>query len=381
MYFSRFGFLSFLSVLVFITSCAASAPPKMVPVPDVIGLFGNDGYSLLKDEGYTNVTLESIEDKRVMMKSQWLIIDQNPTEIAEGKTSTAITLTVTRPRDAYDIRALRLVRESDSNFSAEDAITAMVDDATICVESGTEYVVISFPSESISEPVSGTCAEYSPDESPQAQSEADDVTSPEEESTPHAAESSAYDGDEYARFVYEDWLASYGLGPDETFADMDLDEDVLLKHIVKLTSPADGTIIAILSMRAANVDPEEASQLANSQLNIVDSSVTKLIVESSDGEIVGTSGEIYERKATDSGLEGLYAQTACDLYAKRAFPYGVKMHWIVGKLAEDIRADEVFMKVEATVTNQYGAKLKGVNVECYVSGTNDNPKVTDFLYY
>lgn len=353
----------------------------MVPVTDVVGLFGDDGYSTLKDEGYTNVSLESAEDKRIIMKSQWLIIDQDPAEIVEGKTGTAITLTVTRPKNAYDIRALRLVSESDSTLSADNATTTMIDDRTVCVESGSQYLSISFPEESMTEPVSGTCADYSPAESPEDSDSEDATTELEEETSPQATEPVPYDGSEYAQFVYERWLASYFLEPHETFADMELDEVVLLKRVIDVKSPEEGTIVAILDLKATDVDPAEASQLANSQLNIVDSSVETLIVESSDGEIVGTSGEIFERGATDAGLTGTYAQAACDMYAQREFPYGVKVHWIVGKLAEEVRTDEIFMKVEATVTNQYGAKMKGVNLECYVSGTNDNPKVTDFLYY
>lgn len=81
-------------------------------------------------------------------------------------------------------------------------------------------------------------------------------------------------------------------------------------------------------------------------------------------------------------IEATEAQAFCDNYATLMFPYGVKMHWVMGKLAEEPReGGGWFLKVEATVTNEYGAKQSGVNVECHVSGTNGAPQMDDFLYY
>lgn len=85
--------------------------------------------------------------------------------------------------------------------------------------------------------------------------------------------------------------------------------------------------------------------------------------------------------ATSTGLEVSEARTACEAYAKEQFPFGVKMHWIVGRLAEEIQEDQWFLKVEATVTNVYGAKEKGVNVECLVAGTKDFGIVSAFNAY
>jgi len=75
------------------------------------------------------------------------------------------------------------------------------------------------------------------------------------------------------------------------------------------------------------------------------------------------------------------AKNACDTTADREFPYGVKLHWITGKLAEQKTEVGWFLKVTATVTNMYGAKQKDVNVECHVSGTNGSPLMDDFLAY
>src|SRR5699024_9037324 len=105
-----------------------------------------------------------------------------------------------------------------------------------------------------------------------------------------------------------------------------------------------------------------------------------LMFESADGKIVGSNKEEDQRQTTNEGLGPTSAQATCDIFAKQEFIYGGKLHWITGKLAEDIREDEIFLKVTATVTNEYGTKMKGVNVECYVSGTDSNPQITDFLY-
>lgn len=110
---------------------------------------------------------------------------------------------------------------------------------------------------------------------------------------------------------------------------------------------------------------------------------TVLLIVSRPEPETEAAGTSTSEEATTGGLTATYAQTACDIAADATFPYGVKMHWMVGKLAEryDPETDEWFFKVTATVTNEYGAKMKGVNVECYVTGTNDNPQITNFLFY
>jgi hypothetical protein len=85
--------------------------------------------------------------------------------------------------------------------------------------------------------------------------------------------------------------------------------------------------------------------------------------------------------ATSGGLTATTAQVACDNYANQQFPYGYRPHWIVGVLAEEIQNDRWFLKVEADITDEYGAKAKGVNVECFVSGTAGAPVVDEFNAY
>lgn len=75
------------------------------------------------------------------------------------------------------------------------------------------------------------------------------------------------------------------------------------------------------------------------------------------------------------------AQTACSMYTENQFPYGVKLHWITGTLADQQTKDGWFLKVLATVTNGFGAKQKNVNVECHITGTDDAPVMAEWLAY
>jgi len=83
---------------------------------------------------------------------------------------------------------------------------------------------------------------------------------------------------------------------------------------------------------------------------------------------------------TPSGVQVYDARDLCDTYAQTQFPYGYKAHWITGNLAERIEEDTVFLKVQATITNQYKAK-RDANVECRVGGTAANPQLVEFNAY
>ena len=89
---------------------------------------------------------------------------------------------------------------------------------------------------------------------------------------------------------------------------------------------------------------------------------------------------VPQELATSTGLTASFAQSACEQYGEYQFPYGFKGHWILGRLAEEIQNDQWFLKVEATVTNEYDADRR-LNVECFVIGTNDAPTVASFNAY
>lgn len=75
------------------------------------------------------------------------------------------------------------------------------------------------------------------------------------------------------------------------------------------------------------------------------------------------------------------AMDACDNYTTAQFRYGVKVHRFTGVLANRPTDTGRFVKVLADVTNQYGAKMKGVNVECTVDGTDAAPVMTAWDFY
>lgn len=88
-------------------------------------------------------------------------------------------------------------------------------------------------------------------------------------------------------------------------------------------------------------------------------------------------------QATTGGLkDDGTGWTACDQRGEQEFPYGFDAHWVLGLLATEYHADtdEWYFKVEADVTNENGAE-QTINVECYVTGTEEAPVVTDFIAY
>ena len=84
--------------------------------------------------------------------------------------------------------------------------------------------------------------------------------------------------------------------------------------------------------------------------------------------------------ALSTGLTVTYAMAACNERGDQEFRYGYKPHWVLGLLAERIQNDQWFLKVQADVTNAYNATAS-VNVECYVTGTNEAPTVVEFFTY
>lgn len=206
------------------------------------------------------------------------------------------------------------------------------------------------------------------------------------------------------------WLASLGANdkndPSDTAAQSDA---ASVRENPQSLGDAPNQVGQLLSVAEANLQLENftVESVADSGKVIIDKGNWTVIEQKQNGDTVlltvskteddtpstnsdtPSDGGADSDEATSStqtttgGLTALTAQVTCDRAAEIAFPYGVKMHWVVGKLAERYNAetDDWFFKVEATVTNEYGAKMKGVNVECYVTGSEDNPEVTDFLYY
>ena len=77
-------------------------------------------------------------------------------------------------------------------------------------------------------------------------------------------------------------------------------------------------------------------------------------------------------------LESGKAWVAVKNYGEAAYPYGFKLHYLVGQLAQEAENKNTwYLKAECTVTNEYGAKQKGT-CEAEVTGTTDSPEVTAF---
>ena len=72
--------------------------------------------------------------------------------------------------------------------------------------------------------------------------------------------------------------------------------------------------------------------------------------------------------------------STCRQYGKQQYPYGFKTHDITGVIQDFTPKDDNtwFYKATTDVTNQYGAKAKGLNYECTVTGTTAAPQVIEF---
>lgn len=154
-------------------SNASDGPAGAVAVPDVVGLYGNEAKDLLKDLGF-KIDFESIDGEKVIRASKWIVVAQDP-EVDEAVDSAEVFLTVARPEDAQEIRAVRLVLDSlpqgDTTWDGATGNAVRVDESTMCVDrfyaagngaaqgDAAGFVIVSFPQEDLGQPKEGTCAE------------------------------------------------------------------------------------------------------------------------------------------------------------------------------------------------------------------------------
>lgn len=91
--------------------------------------------------------------------------------------------------------------------------------------------------------------------------------------------------------------------------------------------------------------------------------------------------EDRQRKQLEEKLDPVDAWEAAQNYGKQQYPYGFKLHYLVGRLAESPADDNTwFLKATCTVENQYGNKYDAT-CEAKVTGTSDNPRVISFNVY
>jgi hypothetical protein len=87
-------------------------------------------------------------------------------------------------------------------------------------------------------------------------------------------------------------------------------------------------------------------------------------------------------KTLAAKLAAIDAWLAVAQYGDNQYPYGFKLHYIVGVLAETAEDENTwFLKATCDVTNAYGTKTKNMTCEARVIGTNDRPEVIYFVVY
>lgn len=89
------------------------------------------------------------------------------------------------------------------------------------------------------------------------------------------------------------------------------------------------------------------------------------------------------KSALEQKLSTPAALSACRQYGKQQHPYGFKTHDITGVIQNFTPKDDNtwFYKATVDVTNQYGAKAKGLTYECTITGTTAAPQVIEFNVY
>lgn len=145
------------------------------------------------------------------------------------------------------------------------------------------------------------------------------------------------------------------------------------------TDPAAGEEVSAGSKVILNV--AEATERLEAEQAAADEAAAK---EKAEREAERAKAEEEARaKAAESAAQPLSEDNArpyCLDYADNSFPYGIKVHYMMGVLAEKETDTGWFMKYEATITNEFGAK-RDANIECHMSGTNGAPVMDDFLAY
>lgn len=105
-----------------------------------------------------------------------------------------------------------------------------------------------------------------------------------------------------------------------------------------------------------------------------DKNVTLYIEYSS--VVVAEKAQKEKEEKLEEKLGIVNAMTACQQYGERNYK-NFKMHSIIGKIAEYASDDNTWFLKYYVDANGY----KNLNMECYVTGTNDNPQISGFTIY
>lgn len=79
----------------------------------------------------------------------------------------------------------------------------------------------------------------------------------------------------------------------------------------------------------------------------------------------------------DTPLTASEADFACTMYGKNKYPSFKDDELLISRIEDDGTAT---IKRMVKITNDAGVQQR-LNMECYVSGTNESPVVTDFVLY
>lgn len=136
---------------------------------------------------------------------------------------------------------------------------------------------------------------------------------------------------------------------------------------------SDGFSLA-LTVSNPEMEEREAEREAEQQAKEAARQEEAAATKAEEDENIAKWGEDY--------LKADAAIAAMEMYGKEMYPYGFKLHTVMGKLAEEHEEDgSWFFKFTCDVTNEYGETLKDLNCEAQIAGTDSNPVVTYFEVY
>ena len=174
-------------------------------------------------------------------------------------------------------------------------------------------------------------------------------------------------------------------------------ENVNTEELVNMTLPDAINTLTELGYTATYLHADSHLDFTDELSAYTPEELTKWIVLSADvidteNKIVQLTINTSENIAADEAaqavqntliakLEPNSAWEAVEAYGETQYPYGFKLHWIMGQLAEEAKDENTwFLKATATITNEYGAELETV-CEADVTGTTTSPEVINFYVY
>lgn len=187
------------------------------------------------------------------------------------------------------------------------------------------------------------------------------------------------------------WISSYDFDVTDK-SGMDL--SIIVAHqgddyIIESQSIAPGSEFDLydddfsLTLIASN--PEQDAAAAEAEEKKVEKEEEKAAEEAERQETAKVSAEEEAENIAKWGEDYLKADAAIaamEMYGEEMYPYGFKLHTVMGKLAEEHEEDgSWFFKFTCDVTNEFGETLKDLNCEAQIAGTDSNPVVTYFEVY